>query len=217
MIQFSISTKLNGSKYWYVSLTIQLNISHLFMQLNDQTVLFQAIQFTISHLFAFSLNVNSIWPIDRSPSIFTNPSAQAGYVTRPIFKRSLTGLNSELSFSKTSCLTKAEEPSLPYYLPIAGGRIIEFIPFPRVLVLWEMQSVSFRIWSRVAVFISYDDNHYTTGTFLSGTTTLGQSGSWNNVLQRLLSVMSRTLMFGAGGGELTPCKMQCVYSTAPAN
>ena len=48
--------------------------------------------------------------------LFTNPSARAGYDTRSIFKRSLTGLNSELSFSKTSCLTKAEEPSLSYYL-----------------------------------------------------------------------------------------------------
>ena len=27
-----------------------------------------------------------------------------------------------------------------------------------------MQSVSSRIWTRVAVSISYDDNHYTTGT-----------------------------------------------------
>ena len=27
-----------------------------------------------------------------------------------------------------------------------------------------MQSASSRIWTRVAVFISYDDNHYTTGT-----------------------------------------------------
>ena len=62
-------------------------------------------------------------------------------MTRSIFKQSLTGLNSEFSFSYTSCLTKAEEPSLPYYLPIAGGRIIGFIPFPRVLVLCEMQSV----------------------------------------------------------------------------
>ena len=80
------------------------------------------------------------------------------------FKRSLTGLNSEFSFSETSCLTKAKEPSLPYYLPIAGGRIIGFIPFPRVLVLCEMQSVSSRIWTCVAMSISYDDNHYTTGT-----------------------------------------------------
>ena len=75
-------------------------------------------------------------------------------------KRSLTGLNSEFSFSKTSCLTKAEEPSLPYYLPIAGGRIIGSIPFPRVLVLCEMQSVTSRIWTCVTVSISYDDNYY---------------------------------------------------------
>ena len=34
-----------------------------------------------------------------------------------------------------------------------------------VLVLCEMQSVSSRIWTRVAVSISYDDNHYTTGVF----------------------------------------------------
>ena len=85
-------------------------------------------------------------------------------VTRSIFKQSLTGLISEFSFSSTSCLTKAEEPSLPYYLPIAGGRIIGFIPFPRVLVLCEMQSISSRIWTRVAVSIPYNDNHYTTGT-----------------------------------------------------
>ena len=42
------------------------------------------------------------------------PSARAGYDTRSIFKRSLTGLNSEFSFSKISCLIKAKEPSMPY-------------------------------------------------------------------------------------------------------
>ena len=31
--------------------------------------------------------------------LFTNPSARAGYDTRSVFKRSLTGLNSEFSFS----------------------------------------------------------------------------------------------------------------------
>ena len=86
--------------------------------------------------------------------IITNPSARAGYDTRSIFKQRLTGLNSEFSFSYTVCLT--EEPSLPYYLPIAGWRIFGFIPFPMVLVLCEMQSVSSRIWTRVAVSISYD-------------------------------------------------------------
>ena len=30
-----------------------------------------------------------------------------------------------------------------------------------------MQLVSSRIWTRVAVSISYDDNHYTTGTWMS--------------------------------------------------
>ena len=101
-----------------------------------------------------------IWPY------LPNLSARAGYDTRSIFKRSFPGLNSEFSFSLTSCLTTAEKIGLPYYLPIAGGRIIGFIPFPRVLVLCEMQSVSSRIWTRVAVSISYGDNHYTTGTSL---------------------------------------------------
>ena len=35
----------------------------------------------------------------RGKILFTNPSARAGYDTRSIFKRSLTGLNSEFSFS----------------------------------------------------------------------------------------------------------------------
>ena len=96
-------------------------------------------------------------------SIFTNPSARAEYDTKSISKRSLTGLNSEFSFSQTSCLTKAEEYSLSNYLSIAGGRIIGFIPFPRVLVLFEMQLAWSRIWTHVVVSISYNDNHYTTG------------------------------------------------------
>ena len=76
-------------------------------------------------------------------------------------------LHTYISYLPTpSCLTKAEEPSLSYYLPIAGRRIIGFIPFPMVLVLCEMQSVLSRIWTRVAVFISYDDNNYATGTFI---------------------------------------------------
>ena len=113
-------------------------------------------------------NSNWNWP---KPSVapgyiilFTNPYSRAGYDSRSIFKRSFTGFNSEFSFSKTSCLNKAEELSLSYYLPIAGRRIIGFIPFLRVLVLCEMQSVSSRIWTRVAVSISYDDNHYSTDT-----------------------------------------------------
>ena len=56
--------------------------------------------------------------------MFTNPSARAGYDIRSIFKRSLTGLNSEFSISQTSCLTKAEEISLPYYIYIYIYRYI---------------------------------------------------------------------------------------------
>ena len=60
-------------------------------------------------------------------------------------KVSLTGLNSEFSFSLTSCLTKAREFSLTFYLLMTGGRIIGFIPFQRVLMLCEMESASSRI------------------------------------------------------------------------
>ena len=44
--------------------------------------------------------------------------------------------------------------------------MIRFIPFPRVLVLCEMQSVSSRVWTCVTMSISYNDNHYTTKIFL---------------------------------------------------
>ena len=97
----------------------------------------------------------STWKCSEPTSLpyLPNPSTQAGYVTRSIFKRSLTGF-SDFSFSLTSCLTKAEELSLSYYLPIAGGRITGFIPFPRD-------------WTRVTVSISFDSIHYTTGTSTS--------------------------------------------------
>ena len=66
----------------------------------------------------------------------------------------------QFSFSYTGCYIKDEEPSLPYDLPIVAGRIIGFIPFPIVLGLCAKQTVSFRIWTRVAVFISHDGHHY---------------------------------------------------------
>ena len=89
--------------------------------------------------------------------IFTNPSARAGYDTRSIFKRSFPS-------PRLVASPRLKNLVCPTILPIAGGRIIGFIPFPMVLVLCEMQSVTSRIWTRVAESISYDDNHYTTGT-----------------------------------------------------
>ena len=49
-----------------------------------------------------------------------------------------TGLNLEFYFSLTGCYTKVKDPSMPYYLALAWGRIIGFIPFSRVLALSEM-------------------------------------------------------------------------------
>ena len=63
-----------------------------------------------------------------------------------------------------SRLTKTKELILPYYLPVARRRTIRFVPNLRVFLLCEMQSVSSSIWTCVIVSISYNDNHYTTGT-----------------------------------------------------
>ena len=77
------------------------------------------------------------------------------------FKQILTRLKLNFFFSLIGCLIKAKEPSLSYYLPFAGGRIIRFIPFSRVLVVCEMPSALYRIWTHVTVSISNNDNHYT--------------------------------------------------------
>ena len=78
-------------------------------------------------------------------SIYPTPPSGRIWHKVIFFKRSLTGLNSEFSFSLTSCLLKAEGPSLSYYLPIAGGRIIGFIPFPRVLVKCNQSRPGFEL------------------------------------------------------------------------
>ena len=68
------------------------------------------------------------------------------------------GLNSEFSFSRTSCFTKVK---WPFYLPIAGDRRDGSMPFPRLLAWREMQTVLSRIWTPVSDFVSYDNNLYT--------------------------------------------------------
>ena len=64
---------------------------------------------------------------------------------------------SEFSFW-ASCLNKAKEISLPYYLRLDWRKIVGFISFPKVRVLCEMQPVSSRIWTRVG------DSHYAMNT-----------------------------------------------------
>ena len=63
----------------------------------------------IKHCLAFIAWIKNMYVFVY---IFTNPSAQAGCDTRSIFKRILTGLNSESSFSLTCWHTKVKEPSL---------------------------------------------------------------------------------------------------------
>ena len=60
-------------------------------------------------------------------------------------KGSFTGLKSEFSFSKTGCHTKAKEPSLLYFLSIAGKKLLGFMLLPGILALCEMCTDLFRI------------------------------------------------------------------------
>ena len=64
-----VCTQLNYFNYCYISLTIELNISHLFTQLNDQSVQFLTIQFSLSHLFAHSLNVTQFYLTHRQDPV----------------------------------------------------------------------------------------------------------------------------------------------------
>ena len=79
--------------------------------------------------------------------VFINPSTWVECDIGSIFHRTFTRLNSKFSFSFPVCLTKIKEITLPYYLLIAWERIIEFIPFPRVLVPCK-NSASIVSWTR---------------------------------------------------------------------
>ena len=61
--------------------------------------------------------------------IYINTFARVGCDLRSIFKRSLTSLNSELSFSTTGCHIKVKEPRFANYFGIPGRRIVKYIPF----------------------------------------------------------------------------------------
>ena len=73
--------------------------------------------------------------------IFTYPSTWTGCNTVLIFEF-------RIFFSKTNCHMKVEKPNLFQYLPLAGGRKIWFILFPKVLVQCKMQTM---IWTWVSV------------------------------------------------------------------
>ena len=71
------------------------------------------------------------------------------------FKRSLTCLYLKFSFSKSGFYTKLKEPSLHYYLPIAGE--IGCIILPRLLAQCEMQ-LGFEL-GLLCPFYLYDGKH----------------------------------------------------------
>ena len=77
-----------------------IDVSKQFAIANDYIIYFIIHSKYCQWLYYSSLKkyTNKILAIIRV-TIFTNPSAQAGYDTRSILKRSLTGLNSEFSFS----------------------------------------------------------------------------------------------------------------------
>ena len=62
-------------------------------------------------LVAVSISYNDNHNTTSTSSFFTNPSAWAGWDTRSILKKSLTGLNSKVFFSKTVCHTKVKAQS----------------------------------------------------------------------------------------------------------
>ena len=94
----------------------------------------------------------------------TTPTHEQNTTLSQFFKRSSTNLNSEFSFSWTGYYTKVKVPTLLHHLSIAGGRIIGFMPFQKVIALYEMQTASSRIWTWFVVSISYDDKHYPSST-----------------------------------------------------
>ena len=74
--------------------------------------------------------------------------------------RDLKGFNLPFSFFWIGCYAKAKKPCVPYFLPIAGGRIVGFIPFPRVLALHGMQRASSCILNSDHRVLSLNEIHY---------------------------------------------------------
>ena len=114
--QFSKSIKLNASKYYYVSLTIQLNIRHLFTHLNDQ------IQFSLSIvpcLHTVKCKNSSISAIDKILSGATTPG-QSGPVNKG--NKGVICIPQSSSITETSpseCLVSYSRFSLREYYPSA--------------------------------------------------------------------------------------------------
>ena len=125
--------RLRATSSSYLSMDLsQITYIYIYIYIYKISV---KIPFVITRPYPYTLRrmVFFITPLyfKMSSSYLPTPPLGQDMTQSNFFKRSLTGLNSEFSFSLTSCLTKAEEPSLPYYLPIAGGRIFRIHTFPK--------------------------------------------------------------------------------------
>ena len=78
------------ASFFFIHL-VSVHVVHPYTRINTIAA-GKKLRFILSDMFDFHM-------IDNLLILFTNPSARAGYDTRSIFKRSLTGLNSEFSFS----------------------------------------------------------------------------------------------------------------------
>ena len=81
--------------------------------------------------------------------------------------RNFTGLIQDCPFTRPVVIPRLKKKILPYYLPIANGKRIGFIPFPWLLLQCKMLIISSRIWTRVILFISNDGKYCTTNTSLT--------------------------------------------------
>ena len=116
------------------------------------------------YLFLYDLGVSKIFLFFQlSVCVYQTPLLWAWFDTRSVCKAEFKWFELR-GFLLLGCNTKVEEPSLSYYWPIAGGRIMGYISFPRVLVICKMQVTLFGIWTWTAVSISYNSNHYTMNT-----------------------------------------------------
>ena len=65
------------------------------------------------------------------------------------------------SFTRPSCHKNVIVVSQTYYFVIAGGKIVKFIHFTRILARCENQTALSRVWSLVAASIFNNGNNYT--------------------------------------------------------
>ena len=119
IILFNISTSLCNHRHLFIYANFQFHCTHayiyIFIWIHVCIHLYPQYIYIYIYIYIYHVTEKTDWWATKLPSydncrflqdfryiyiyIYTNPSARAGYDTRSIFKWSLTGLNSEFSFS----------------------------------------------------------------------------------------------------------------------